>query len=262
MMYPFIDPVAFWIGGLAIRWYSLAYLVGFLWVLFVGKYLIKQGVVTWISKENFESLISSTMLAVVAGGRVFYILFYQFYLFLENPLVLFKIWQGGMSFHGGVLGGVLFLLYKAKKIGVNFLQISDLILPWVPLGLGLGRLANFVNGELWGRPTAKDWGVVFPWVDDQLRHPSQLYEFFLEGVVLSVIMYVCWRKLKREGAVTGVFLFFYGAFRIAVEFFRSPDHQLGLLFNLNLTMGQCLSIPMILLGVYFFYNQKNTKKML
>jgi phosphatidylglycerol:prolipoprotein diacylglycerol transferase len=158
-----------------------------------------------------------------------------------------------MSFHGGVLGGFVYLLYKSNKLNVNFLSITDFILPWVPVGLGLGRLANFVNGELWGRPTNGDWGVVFPWVDSQLRHPSQLYEFFLEGFVLSLIMYFCWLRFNSKGFVTGVFFFFYGFFRIFVEFFRSPDQQIGLLFNLNITLGQCLSIPMILLGVYLMY---------
>lgn len=253
MMYPFIDPVAFYVYDFPVRWYSLAYLFGFLWVLFIGKYLIHQGKVNWISKDDYESFLSSAMIASIIGGRIGYVLFYQFSLFLKEPVVIFKIWQGGMSFHGGVLGGVVYLLYKSNKLNVNFLSITDFVLPWVPVGLGLGRLANFVNGELWGRPTHGDWGVVFPWVDSQLRHPSQLYEFFLEGFVLSLIMYFCWLRFNSKGFVTGVFFFFYGFFRIFVEFFRSPDQQIGFLFNLNITLGQCLSIPMILLGVYLMY---------
>ena len=249
MLYSYIDPVAINLGFIDIRWYGIAYLLGFLWVLYMGKYSIDKKNITWIDKKQYENMLVNCMLAVLVGGRFGYILFYQFGLFIKEPWVLFKIWQGGMSFHGGLLGCFLFLLYYVRKNNLKFLNISDLIVVWVPLGLGLGRIANFINGELWGRATNSDWGMVFPWVDDQLRHPSQIYEFFFEGLVLSLIMFYCWKNLFKIGQSTGVFLFFYGFFRFVIEFFRSPDQQIGFLFNINLTLGQLLSVPMIIGGI-------------
>ena len=249
MLYPNIDPVAMHIGSWGIRWYGIAYLLGFIWVFFMGKYAIKFKKISWINNELYENILVNTMLAVLIGGRLGYILFYQFSLFVRDPWVLFKIWQGGMSFHGALIGGLVFLIYYTNKFKIVLLRVTDLIVPWVPLGLGFGRLANFINGELWGRPTNDDWGMVFPWVDEKLRHPSQLYEFFLEGVVLSLIMYVIFRKVDKLGFNTGAFLLLYGVFRFGVEFFRAPDQQIGLLFGASFTMGQLLSVPMIVVGM-------------
>lgn len=251
-MYPYIDPVAIHIGSWGIRWYGLAYLVGFLWVYYMSKYSLKNSNHT-INDKQYEALITNLMLALLLGGRVGYILFYQFFEFIRDPIILFKIWQGGMSFHGACLGVVFAVYWQTKNMHISFFEVTDIILPWVPLGIGLGRLANFINGELWGRPTDVAWGMVFPWVDMQARHPSQLYEFLLEGVILSVVMYIFWCNNRlKTGQLTAIFLFFYGLFRFFVEIFREPDAQIGLFFS-YISLGQILSVPMILLGGYFFY---------
>ena len=246
-------PVAFHLGPVAVHWYGLAYAATFLVLLFGGRYQLRAmpDAKRPCSESQFESLLSYAMLGVLIGGRLGYMLFYHTAHFLTEPWSMFYIWQGGMSFHGGLLGCVVALWGYAVYHHLSLLKITDAWALWAPLGLGLGRAANFVNGELWGRPTDQSWGVLFPWVDQQLRHPSQLYEMVLEGVVLGGILFVCLRKTKPIGWLSGCFLFCYGLIRFAVEYFREPDAQLGQVLWGALSMGQCLSVPMMLLGGYW-----------
>lgn len=254
MMHPMIDPVAFYVGSWGVHWYGLAYISGFFWVWFMGARVIRKERLSWISCEVYEGVLCALMLGLVLGGRVGYMLFYQFSNWLAHPLWVFRIWEGGMSFHGAVVGVGIAAWIQTRCHRLQFLALTDLILPWVPVGLGLGRICNFINGELWGRPTHQDWGVVFPWVDAQLRHPSQLYEFGLEGLLLMGVMLWARRRYIRQGQVTGIFILLYGLIRFAVEYVRMPDAQLGFLFHTDwLTMGQCLSIPMIVWGGYLLY---------
>jgi phosphatidylglycerol:prolipoprotein diacylglycerol transferase len=187
-------------------------------------------------------------LGVVLGGRLGYVLFYQPAYFLQHPLEIFALWQGGMSFHGGFIGVMVAMALFARKRGVVWLQLMDFVAPLVTIGLGAGRLGNFINGELWGRPTHADWGMVFPAVDHVARHPSQLYEFALEGIVLFVVLWTFAGKKRPIGAISAMFLLCYGSFRFLVEFTREPDSFLGLL-SLGLSMGQWLCVPMILVGI-------------
>lgn len=190
-------------------------------------------------------------LGVILGGRLGYVLFYQFNYFMQHPTEIFAVWQGGMSFHGGFLGVLVAMVVFASKYHLRWLAIMDFVAPLVPIGLGAGRLGNFINGELWGRVTNAEWGMVFPKVDTMLRHPSQLYEFFLEGIVLFLILWIYSAKPRATGAISALFLIGYGSFRFLVEFTREPDDYLGLL-SLGLSMGQWLSLPMIVLGVVMF----------
>jgi len=191
-------------------------------------------------------------LVLLLGGRIGYILFYNFFDFIHNPLVLFKVWEGGMSFHGGFLGVVVALWLLSKKTGMNLIDIGDFVAPLVPLGLAAGRMGNFINGELWGRVTDVPWAFVFPHVDQLPRHPSQLYEFLLEGVAMFLILWIYSAKPRSRFSVSALFLISYGVFRLLIEFFRLPDAQYGYLAFGWLTMGQLLSLPMIIVGVWFF----------
>jgi len=190
-------------------------------------------------------------LGVVLGGRIGYTLVYNFPGFVADPLVLFRIWQGGMSFHGGLVGVLIAMWLYGRRTGRTFFQVTDFIAPMVPVGLGAGRIGNFINGELWGRPTDLPWGMVFPFVDARPRHPSMLYEALLEGLVLFVILWVYSRRPRPTMAVSGLFLLCYGVFRFLVEFVRQPDAQIGYLAFDWLTMGHVLSLPMIVLGAAF-----------
>lgn len=200
-----------------------------------------------LDKDEVSDLLFAGFLGVVLGGRIGYVLFYQFDAFLADPLFLFKVWTGGMSFHGGLLGVIAAMFWFARKTKRTFFTVSDFIAPLVPFGLGAGRMGNFINGELWGRVTDVPWAMVFPTGGPFARHPSQLYEFALEGVVLFLILNWFIRKPRPAGAVSGLFLIGYGAFRFIVEFFREPDAHLGL-FGDWISMGQILSTPMIILG--------------
>ena len=248
MVYPHIDPVILQIGPVALRWYGLMYLIGFAsaWWLGVRR---KALLGAHMTDENISDLIFYCAIGTVLGGRLGYMLFYAWPTLMDDPLALFKVWQGGMSFHGGCLGVIIGGWIFAKKHDLKFFAITDFIAPFVPIGLGAGRLGNFINGELWGQPTDLPWGMVFPHVDALPRHPSQLYEFFLEGVLLFFLLWCYSRKPRLLSRVSAVFLIGYGAARFFVEYFREPDLQLGYLWG-GFTMGQWLSLPMIIIGLY------------
>lgn len=245
--YPDIDPVAISIGPLSIHWYGLMYLVGFVAAWFLGTYRARQPNSGW-TEQQVSDLLFFGMVGVIVGGRTGYVLFYNFGQFLADPIWLFKIWTGGMSFHGGLLGVIAAIVFFAWKQKKHVLDIGDIAAPLVPLGLLTGRIGNFINGELWGRPTDVAWGVVFE-PGGQPRHPSQLYEAALEGLTLFLLVWWFSSKPRPRGAVAGLFLAGYGSFRFFVEFFREPDAHIGFdLFNW-MTRGQILSLPMIIAGV-------------
>ena len=248
LTYPEIDPVAVSLGPVAIHWYGLMYLIGFVGGWWLGVVRARQPESGWQTTE-IGDLLFYVALGVILGGRVGYILFYNFGLFLDDPLKLFRVWQGGMSFHGGLLGVLLAMWLYGRKTGRSFFQVTDFMAPFVPIGLGAGRIGNFINGELWGAPTDLPWGMVFPFVDKQPRHPSMLYEALLEGLVLFVVLWVYSSKPRPTRAVSGMFLLCYGVFRFGVEFVREPDAHIGYLAMQWLTMGHLLSAPMIVFGV-------------
>lgn len=239
------------IGPLALRWYSMAYIVGILlawaWVL---RLLRRPGAPA--TREHIDALVTWATLGVIAGGRLAYVIFYDPARFAAHPLDIVKLWEGGMAFHGGAAGVALAILLYCRSQGLNSLRVGDYIACAAPIGLFLGRIANFINGELWGRPTGSDWGVIFPGAGAAPRHPSQLYEAALEGVLLFAILNALfWGTAARHrpGLLSGVFLMGYGAVRFGVEFFREPDAQLGLL-ALGLSMGQLLCLPMLAAGLW------------
>jgi len=250
LTYPNIDPVAISIGPLEVHWYGLMYLIGFAGGWWLGVIRSRRPGTGWHAEE-MSDLLFYNALGIVLGGRIGYTLVYNFTGFLHDPLVIFRIWQGGMSYHGGMVGVFLAMGLYARRTGRTFFQVTDFIAPIVPLGLGMGRLGNFINGELWGRPTDLPWGMVFPYVDAQPRHPSMLYEMLLEGVVFFAILWIYSRKPRPTMAVSGMYLLIYGIFRFAVEFVRVPDAQIGFLAFDWLTMGQLLSFPMIVIGALF-----------
>jgi phosphatidylglycerol:prolipoprotein diacylglycerol transferase len=248
LIHPQFDPVALHLGPLAIRWYGMMYLLAFAFVLILGRLRIKtQPDAGWTARQ-LDDVLFYGVLGVVLGGRLGYVLFYQPGHFLAHPLEIFSVWQGGMAFHGGFLGVLAAMWLFARNTGKQWLAITDFIAPLVPLGLAAGRIGNFINGELWGRPTDVPWAVVFPQIDSIPRHPSQLYQFALEGLTLFALLWLFSRKPRPTGAVSGLFLIGYGSFRFLAEFTREPDSFLGLL-ALNLSMGQWLSLPMIVAGV-------------
>ena len=252
LTYPHIDPAAIRIGNFAVHWYGLMYLVGFLGGWWLGRVRARRPGSGW-DPEEIGDLLFYVALGVILGGRIGYILFYNFGMFLQDPLVLFRIWQGGMSFHGGLLGVTLAVWLYARKTGRVFFQVTDFIAPFVPIGLGAGRIGNFINGELWGRPTDLPWGMVFPFVDNQPRHPSMLYEAFLEGLLLFLILWFYSARPRPTMAVSGMFLLWYGIFRFLVEFVREPDAHIGFIALGWVTMGHLLSAPMILLGALLLW---------
>lgn len=253
LQHPQIDPVAIAIGPLKIHWYGLTYLVGFLAGWWLGRLRTRK---PWspINEEQVGDLLFYLALGVILGGRFGYVVFYNFDTFLADPLWLFRVWEGGMSFHGGLLGVMLAMWWYGRKVDAGFWKIADFVAPLVPVGLGAGRIGNFINGELWGKPTDVSWGMVFPTAPDALaRHPSQLYQFALEGVALFVILWWFSARPRPRMAVSGMFLIFYGVFRFLVEFVREPDPQLGYLAFDWLTMGQVLSTPMIVAGAALMF---------
>ncbi|ANN68366.1 prolipoprotein diacylglyceryl transferase [Bordetella bronchialis] len=253
LRYPQFDPIAIRIGPLAVHWYGLMYLLGFGLVYLLGRWRIARGKVAGgFTPRDLEDLIFYSVIGVVAGGRLGYVLFYKPGYYFTHPLEIFYLWEGGMSFHGGLLGVILVMLYFARKRGVSFFTVSDFIAPLIPLALAMGRLGNFINGELWGRPSTLPWAMVFPQSGDGVpRHPSQLYELCLEGIALFILMWWFARKPRPTGQVSALFLIGYGIFRFLVEFTREPDNFLGLLAG-GLSMGQWLSVPMVLIGVLMF----------
>jgi len=246
---PNIDPVAFQIGSFAVHWYGLMYLISFILASVIMRYRVKKfpQYKTW-TKEQIDDLLFYCILGIVLGGRIGYVLFYQWTYYSENLIEIFKVWRGGMSFHGGLMGVLLACFIFAYRTKRTFFNVTDFIVPVIPIGLFFGRLGNFINGELWGRITTSNWGVIFPSAKDGLpRHPSQLYEMGLEGLVLFIILWFYLTKPRISGTASGMFLFFYGLFRFIIEFYREPDAFLGLQM-LDFTMGQWLCIPMIIAG--------------
>ena len=258
LVHPQFDPVAvhlgpFNLGGLtigpfAIRWYGLMYLVGFILFVVLGRKRASQMLLTGWHPRDIDDMLFYGVLGVILGGRLGYVLFYKPLYYLVHPLEIFQVWQGGMSFHGGFLGVLIGLWFYAKKRGRRWLDVTDFVAPLCPLGLAAGRLGNFINGELVGRVTSGPWAMVFPQVDNLPRHPSQLYEFALEGLLLFVILWGYASRHRPMGAVSGLFLLGYGTMRFVAEFAREPDNFLGYLAG-GFTMGQWLSLPMIVAGL-------------
>ena len=249
--FPDIDPVAFSVGPLVVRWYALAYLTGFLGGWKYAVWMTNKAPKLLPTREQVDDFLPWAILGVILGGRIGYVLFYQLPLYVDNPLSALKIWEGGMAFHGGALGVIVALFAYAFFKKIPLLRLTDIVCATVPIGLFFGRIANFINGELWGRVTDKPWGVVFPYAGDLPRHPSQLYEAILEGFVLFFILFALyqWRVTRNKpGIVTGAFLAGYGIFRMYIENFREPDAHLGFIFG-SVSMGQILSMPMIMLGL-------------
>ena len=257
LMYPHIDPVAVQIGPLAVHWYGLTYLAAFGLFLLLGMRRLRhepfasvQGAGAW-SRKDVEDILFLGVMGVIIGGRLGYCLFYKPEYYLANPLEIFKVWQGGMSFHGGLLGVIASMTWFARSRRKPWLQVADFVAPCVPTGLAAGRVGNFINGELWGRlaDPSLPWAMVFPQSGTLLpRHPSQIYQFLLEGLLLFVLLWFYARKERKPGQVAAMFLLGYGLFRFIAEYFREPDDFLGLL-GLGLSMGQWLSVPMILGGM-------------
>ena len=250
LIHPNIDPVAISIGPLAVRWYGLMYLAGFAAAWWLGVKRIGAGLAP-VTREQLDDLIFYAVLGVILGGRLGYVLFYKPEYYFSHPLEIFAVWHGGMSFHGGFLGVLTAMGFAARKHRVNWWALMDYIAPLVPIGLGAGRLGNFINGELWGRVTTLPWGMVFPGAGPLPRHPSELYEFALEGVALFAILWWFSAKPRPRGQVSALFLIGYGSFRFIAEFARAPDNFLGYL-ALHLSMGQWLSLPMIVAGLALF----------
>ncbi|MBK9783762.1 MAG: prolipoprotein diacylglyceryl transferase [Betaproteobacteria bacterium] len=250
LLHPQFDPVAFSLGPLSVRWYGLMYLLAFVQFILLGRARIKRHP-GFLTVEQLDDLLFYGMLGVILGGRLGQVLFYEPAYFLMHPLEIFAVWQGGMSFHGGFLGVLLAMLLWTRKRQFAWLDITDFIAPLVPLGLAAGRVGNFINGELWGRITESSlpWAMVFPQAGDLLpRHPSQLYHVGLEGIALFLILWLYTRSVRPRGAASGVFLIGYGAFRFITEFFREPDAGIfGQSYSIS--MGQWLSLPMILIGL-------------
>ena len=268
-----IDPIALSAGPLKIHWYGLMYLLAFVSAWWLGRRRIRAGRLPGTDANGLSDLLFYGMLGVVLGGRIGYILFYSFGAFLDNPLMILKVWEGGMSFHGGLLGVMVAALWWTRRQKLHFFDTMDFVAPLIPLGLGFGRVGNFIGAELWGKYTQTGWGVIFPTdpalrdftaqqlqaqyasgaLDRFARHPSQLYQAFLEGVLMFGILWWFSSKPRPRYAVSGMFALLYGAFRFLVEFVRVPDEGIGYLAFGWLTMGQVLSLPLIALGLFLFW---------
>jgi len=248
LSFPEIDPVIFQLGPLKVHWYGVMYLIAFSLAWWLGTQRAKRAN-SILTPEQVSDLIFYGALGVVLGGRFGYVLFYDFPAYMDNPLAIFKVWQGGMSFHGGLIGVLVAMWLYARKLNQRFFALTDFIAPLVPLGLAAGRVGNFINGELWGRVTDSPWGMVFPHAGNMPRHPSQLYQMALEGIALFLILWWFSKRPRPMMAVSGLFLIGYGCFRFIVEFVRTPDAHLGFIAFEWMTMGQLLSLPMILFGI-------------
>jgi phosphatidylglycerol---prolipoprotein diacylglyceryl transferase len=246
-VHPGFDPIVFSLGPVAVRWYGLMYVVGFALVWWFGRLRIKARPDGIWQQQHLDDVMFYGILGVILGGRFGYVLFYKFSDYIHVPWKIFYVWEGGMSFHGGMLGVIVALVWFAKSRKQHWLDVTDFMAPLVPLGLAAGRLGNFINAELWGRPTDVAWAMIFPLVDKLPRHPSQLYQLALEGVLLFVILWWYSAKPRPRGATSALFLIGYGVFRFIVEYAREPDSFLGLL-AMGWSMGQWLSLPMVLVG--------------
>ena len=252
LTFPNIDPVALHFGPLQIRWYALAYLAGFLGGWYYAHKLTDLNKSERPNREDIDNILPLLVFGVILGGRIGYVLFYNLAYYIQNPMQVIEIWQGGMSFHGGLLGVAIAIFGYCRKHKIPILAMGDTISTVVPVGLFFGRIANFINGELFGRPTDVPWAMVFPRGGDMPRHPSQLYEAFLEGIVLFGVMYVLSHNeniRKKRGMLFAAMLIGYGMCRFIVEYVREPDPQLGLYFGNLLSMGQMMCLPMILAGI-------------
>jgi phosphatidylglycerol:prolipoprotein diacylglycerol transferase len=249
LIHPQFDPVALQLGPIAVHWYGLMYLAAFGLFLLLGRWRIANQPWTAWSPKMLDDVLFYGVLGVVLGGRLGYILFYKPGDYLAHPADIFKVWEGGMSFHGGFLGVIIAMALFARSRKLRWLAVTDFIAPLVPLGLATGRLGNFINGELWGRPTDLPWGMVFRYADALPRHPSQLYQLAGEGLLLFAVVWIFAKKPRPLGAVSAVFLMGYGTLRFLAEFTREPDSFLGLL-GFGLSMGQWLSLPMIVAGFF------------
>lgn len=248
LQYPHFDPIAFSLGPVKVHWYGIMYLLGFSAVWILGVYRSKK---PWspIKAEQVGDVIFYAALGVVLGGRIGYMLFYDFGPFIHHPWTIIQVWDGGMSFHGGLVGVILAMVLYCRRIKANFWEVMDFFAPMTPIGLGAGRLGNFINGELWGRVTDSPIGMIFPTGGPLPRYPSQLIEFSLEGVLLFIVLWVVSMKKRPRGFICALFLVCYGCFRFTAEFFRQPDPQLGFVDFGWMTQGQRLCIPMVLIGV-------------
>ncbi len=245
--YPRLDPEIFRIGPFAVRWYGLMYILGFASSYFLVLYQIKKKALG-ITKAQIDDIYFYLVLGLLVGARLGYVLFYNLPFYLANPLEVFVLWHGGMSFHGGAIGTFVLGYWAMRRRGLSFLRMADIIIPTAPLGLFFGRMGNFINGELFGKPSGLPWAMVFPEGGNVARHPSQLYEAVLEGLLLFVVLWLYKDRKKRDGDVFALFLMLYAVFRIFCEFFREPDLQVGYILGF-LTMGQILSLIMLAIGV-------------
>ena len=250
LIHPQFDPVAIAIGPLAVRWYGLMYLIAFLAFMFLGRYRARQNVLNGWLPRDVDDLLFFGVIGVIVGGRLGEVLFFQPGYYFAHPLEIPAVWKGGMSFHGGFLGVLAAVWYYARKTDRAWLDVTDFIAPLIPLGLAAGRIGNFINGELWGRPAdpGLPWAMIFPQVDNLPRHPSQLYQAGLEGLALFVLLWWFAARPRPRGAVSGAFLIGYGVFRSVAEFFRNPDEGIFGVLTFGISMGQWLSLPMILAG--------------
>lgn len=245
---PQIDPVFFHVGPLAVRWYGLMYLLGFIAAFFIIKNLAPRRQLA-LDSDAVSDLLFYIVLGVIMGGRFGYVLFYNFSYYIAHPLQIFYVWQGGMSFHGGLTGVVIATVIYCRRHAMAILPLADILAIAATIGLGLGRIGNFINGELWGRVTTHPWGMVFPGAGPLPRHPSQLYEAIIEGPVIFFLLYSLFAHKVRNGSILFCFLIFYGVGRFIIEFFREPDQQIGFLFGGG-TMGQLLCLLMIIAGSF------------
>lgn len=253
MNFPQIDPVFLRVGPLEFRWYGLMYIISFL----IGYAIIKRGVRKWglpLSQDDVADLVFSVAMGIILGGRLGYVLFYNFAAYASNPLKIFAVWEGGMSFHGGFVGAVAALLFYCRKKSLNPLELLESSILAIPVGLFFGRIGNFINGELYGRVTDQPWGMVFPGGGGVPRHPSQLYEAFLEGPLMFFLLWCGYKSSLCKKCLFWAFVALYGVFRFMVEFFREPDAQLGFVLSW-LSMGQLLCLPMIIIGTALFIRQ-------
>ena len=249
-----LNPIAFSLFNFKVYWYSLSYLFGFIFSYYYVKFILRKDFLN-INFKIFEDFLGWAVLGVIFGGRIGYVIFYNLNFYLENPIEILKIWQGGMSFHGGLIGVILSIFFFSKSKRINFLDLLNLASSCAPIGLFLGRLANFVNKELVGRPTNSNWGVLF-FENDVLRHPSQIYEAIFEGLIIFfVIFYIIKKKYYKYINISSLFLIMYGIFRFTIEFYREPDNHIGFVF-MNISMGQVLCLPMILIGSMFLRKKK------